>query len=128
MTDGEYFGGTFAPIDRHNKATHCDMCDILWHLRICDDKRHCCASYRDAHAVQTSFSIWRRNPFTMRFVNTWVAACTRDTMKRSKYGDQTIMSLLVAHYERRCAIVVPETNATAEAAKNLNAFLTNFHK
>ncbi len=126
MKTKNYFGGTFARDDRFNKATKCDMCDVLFYLRLCKDRKACCDNYDEAPAVQTSFGVWRRTLGTMRFVDAWQNACTRKTLKRAKYGDQTIASLLLKHFSDTCGVTVPRAVVPAAEAKNINVFLSRF--
>ena len=126
MSGKNYFGGTFSRDDRFNRVTYCDMCDVLYHIQLCNDKRACCRMYKDVPAVQTSFSVWRRTAGTMRFINAWSNACTRNTLKRAKYGDQAIASLLLNHFYDTCGVTVPKAVVSTAVAKDINVFLARF--
>lgn len=92
-----HFNGRNEHADGHTKTKRCDLCDILARLHFCQPSDEaCCERYFQAPHVQASYSLWRHSTFALNFVRAWLAACEDlDTMKRCKWGDQSVLSLLV---------------------------------
>ena len=113
-SNGGAFNGRNVHADHHNKVRRCDLCDILWHVGLC---RHsdeaCCDLYFHAPAVQASYSVWQVNPHVLRFVRTWKAACEDfGVLSRAKWGDQSVLGLIVTWYSLHAGLRLPYLSAT----------------
>ncbi|KAG8465917.1 hypothetical protein KFE25_005487 [Diacronema lutheri] len=88
----------------------CQLCELLARMGLCraPDDDACCTSYWSAPHVQASFSVWQRNPITMRFVETWLSNCEdMEVLRRSKQGDQCVSTLISIAYSRALGLKVP---------------------
>ena len=113
-SNGGAFNGRNVHGDHHNKVRRCDLCDILWHVGLCrraDEK--CCDLYFHSPSVQASYSVWQVNPHVLRFVRTWKAACQDfGVLSRAKWGDQSVLGLIVTWFSLHVGLRLPYLSAT----------------
>lgn len=104
-----FYNGSNAHADHHNLMRRCDLCDVVWHLGLCAPlNESCCDTYFHSPHVQAAYSVWQKNPMTTHFLRVWAAAVQDPiVLARSKWGDQSVLSLLVTWYSRHVGLRIP---------------------
>lgn len=107
--DALFYNGSSTHADHHNSLRRCDLCEVVWHLGLCAAADEaCCDSYLYAPHVQAAVSIWQRNRQVESFLRLWRAAVENmEVLQRSKWGDQSVLSLYVTWYSRTLGLKVP---------------------
>uniref|UniRef100_A0A7S4BH85 Uncharacterized protein n=1 Tax=Chrysotila carterae TaxID=13221 RepID=A0A7S4BH85_CHRCT len=73
----------------------------------------CCDVFLHAPHVQNSFSVWQKSALAVRFVEQWLRFNEdEEVTKRSRYGDQSIVTLLATHYSINLGLRLPYLPAT----------------
>ena len=104
-----FYNGSNTHTDHHNLMRRCDLCDVVWHLGLCAPlDEACCDVYLHSPHVQAAYSVWQKRPMTLHFLRVWRAALEDPlVLERSKWGDQSVLSLLVTWYSIHVGLRIP---------------------